>query len=229
MKKILSILVTVIMLFSLAACGQTSATESGLNNTAVKESSQTDSTKNNESQDASSPSVEASKGETEQAADGKTLIVYFSWSASGNTKKMADYIKEQTNGDVFEIVPQNPYPTDYDECGDVALVERDNNQRPAISDLLDSIEEYDTVFIGYPIWWHTAPMIIGTFLESYDLSGIDVYPFTQSASMDVEQFNNSMEFVRESAKGATVHDGLFVKASDIDGIQSYLTENRFAE
>lgn len=72
-------------------------------------------------------------------------------------------------------------------------------------------------------------MIIGTFLESYDLTGKDIYPFAQSASMDTEQFENSMTFVRECAKGATVHDGLFVNASDTDGIQAYLTENGFAE
>lgn len=78
---------------------------------------------------------------------------------------------------------------------------------------------------GYPIWWHTAPMIIGTFLENYDLSGMDIYPFTQSASMDTEQFGNSMNFIRENAPGATVHDGLFVRASDTTGIYNYLTGN----
>lgn len=160
---------------------------------------------------------------------GKTLIVYFSWSASGNTEKMASYIQEQTKGDLFEIEPLNPYPTDYGECTDVALAERDENARPKIANLPDSIEEYDTIFIGYPIWWHTAPMIIGTFLENYDLSGVHVYPFTQSASMDRTQFENSMEFVRESAKGATVHDGLFVNATNTDGIHDYLTENGFTD
>lgn len=165
----------------------------------------------------------------ESDEDGKTLIAYFSWSASGNTEKMASYIQDQTNGDLFEIEPLNPYPTDYGECGDVALVERDENARPEIANLPDSIEEYDTIFIGYPIWWHTAPMIIGTFLENYDLSGVEVYPFTQSASMDIEQFENSMEFVRESAVGANVHDGLFTEASDTEGIRAYLTENGFVE
>ncbi len=165
----------------------------------------------------------------ESDEDGKTLIAYFSWSASGNTEKMASYIQDQTNGDLFEIEPLNPYPTDYGECGDVALVERDENARPEIANLPDSIEEYDTIFIGYPIWWHTAPMIIGTFLENYDLSGVEVYPFTQSASMDTEQFENSMEFVRESAVGANVHDGLFTEASDTEGIRAYLTENGFVE
>lgn len=160
---------------------------------------------------------------------GKVLIAYFSWSTSGNTEKMASYIQEQTNGDLLKIEPLNPYPTDYEECGEVALVERDENARPEIANLPDSIEGYDTIFIGYPIWWHTAPMIIGTFLENYDLSGVEVYPFTQSASMDTEQFENSMEFVRESAVGANVHDGLFTEASDTDGILTYLSENGFAE
>lgn len=160
---------------------------------------------------------------------GKTLVAYFSWSTSGNTEKMESYIQAQTDGDLFEIEPLNPYPTDYEECTDVALVERDENARPEIANLPDSIEEYDTIFIGYPIWWHTAPMIIGTFLENYDLSGAHVYPFTQSASMDTEQFENSMEFVRESAAGANVHDGLFAEASDTEGILAYLTENGFVK
>lgn len=183
---------------------------------------------------AAEPSVTESTKDnlgTEKVTDngGKTLIVYFSWSTSGNTEKMASYIQEQTNGDLFEIEPVNPYPTDYEECGDVALVERDENARPEIANLPDSIEEYDTIFIGYPIWWHTAPMIIGTFLENYDLSDVEIYPFAQSASMDTEQFENSMEFVRESAAGANVHDGLFTKASDTEGILTYLTENGFVE
>ena len=126
---------------------------------------------------------------------------------------------------MLEIQPETPYPTDYNECGDVALVERDNDERPAIANLPESISEYDTLLIGYPIWWHTAPMIIGTFLESYDLTGMQVYPFTQSASMDTEQFNNSVAFVRENAEGATVHDGLFVRPSNTEGIDAYLSDN----
>ena len=68
-------------------------------------------------------------------------------------------------------------------------------------------------------------MIIGTFLESYDLTGTDIYPFSQSASMDTEQFENSMEFVRESAGNANVHEGLFAEPSDTEAIDRYLTEN----
>ena len=142
---------------------------------------------------------------------------------------MADHIQEQTGGDLLKLEPVNPYPTDYQECGDVAKAERDENARPEISNLPESIAEYDTIFVGYPIWWHTAPMIIGTFLDSFDLNGGEIYLFSQSASMDTEQFENSMEFVRENADGANVHDGLFVNAEDTNGIQEYLTVNGFAE
>lgn len=138
---------------------------------------------------------------------------------------MASYIAQQTGADLYEIVPETPYPEDYNECGDVALAERDNNERPAIAGLPDSLDQYDTIIIGYPIWWHTAPMIIGTFLESYDLTGKDVYPFTQSASMNTEQFDNSIDFVRESAGSGQVHDGLFARPSDTETIDAYLSDN----
>lgn len=151
------------------------------------------------------------------------LVAYFSWS--GNSEEMASYIAEQTGGDLLEIQPETPYPEDYNECGDVALEERDSNARPAIADLPESIDEYDTILIGYPIWWHTAPMIIGTFLESYDLNGKEVFPFTQSASMDTEQFDNSIEFVRDNSAGATVNDGLFARPSDTEAIDDYLSDN----
>lgn len=227
MKKLTSILMAVVLGFALAACGQTQQTE-------LTKLSVTDTLTNNEETPTQSTSKTTESSEVSEAAslsetDGKTLIVYFSWFTSGNTEKMAAYIQEQTGGDLLELEPQNPYPTDYEECGDVALVERDNDDRPEIANLPDSIAEYDTIFIGYPIWWHTAPMIIGTFLESYDLTDVEIYPFTQSASMDTEQFDNSMEFVRENAAGANVHDGLFVKATDTDGIREYLKANGFAE
>lgn len=83
-----------------------------------------------------------------EVVKGKTLIVYFSWSS--NTQRMANTIKEQTGGDILEIVPVNAYPTDYTKCTEVTLEERDNNARPAIQNLPDSIEKYDNILIGYP-------------------------------------------------------------------------------
>lgn len=222
LKKVVGLMLAATMVFSLAACGQTQQDNSEPGTTSEpavsSEAAESESSPSSEEETPSAPESEATvKG------DGSTLVVYFSWS--GNTEEMASYIAEQVGGDLYEIEPETPYPTDYEECGDVALVERDENVRPAIANLPDSIDEYDTILVGYPIWWHTAPMIIGTFLESYDLTGKEVYPFTQSASMDTEQFDNSIEFVRENAAGATVHDGLFARPSDTAEIDAYLSEN----
>lgn len=161
---------------------------------------------------------------------GKALIVYFSWSTSGNTKRMANYIAQRTNGDVVEIIPVVQYPTVYSETTEVAQIEKDNNARPEILNPLSAevVAQYETIFVGYPIWWWSAPMIIGTFLESYEWSeNVNIYPFSQSASMNVSQFETSVEFVKSCAKGATVNDGLFARASNTDAIDTYLTSYGF--
>lgn len=220
MKKIMSILLTLVLGLSLAACGQAANEGEETNVSAASSQSEQETSQESPAETAVS---ESETENTASAADGNVLVAYFSWS--GNTEEMASYLAEQTGGELLEIQPETPYPTDYNECGDVALEERDSNARPAIADLPESIEEYDTILIGYPIWWHTAPMIIGTFLESYDLTGVEVYPFTQSASMDTEQFDNSIAFVRENVQEANVHDGLFARPSDTETIDAYLLEN----
>ncbi len=219
LKKTLGLMMAAIMVFALAACGQTPAQNS--ENQTSSDSAVSSEAPETQSSETETPT--SAEGEQTESADGKTLVVYFSWS--GNTEEMASYIAEQTDGDLLEIEPKVAYPTDYNETGDIAKVERDENARPEIANLPASIDEYTTILVGYPIWWHTAPMIIGTFLENYDLAGKEVYPFTQSASMDTEQFNQSIEFVREVSEGATVHDGMFAKPSDTDAIDTYLSEN----
>lgn len=113
-------------------------------------------------------------------ADSKILVAYFSWS--GTTKRMAQQIAEQTKGTLFEIVPVNPYPKEYTPCTEVALKDRDTDARPAIKNKVENFESYDIIFIGCPVWWHTAPMIINTFTESYDMKGKTVVPFCTYAS-----------------------------------------------
>lgn len=217
-KKTLGLMMA-ITVFALASCGQTPAQ----NSDTPASSDSAVSSKAPESQSSDTETSTSAEGEQTESADGKTLVAYFSWS--GNTEEMASYIAEQTGGDLLEIEPKAAYPTDYNETGDIAKAERDENARPEIANLPASIGEYDTILVGYPIWWHTAPMIIGTFLENYDLTGKEVYPFTQSASMDTEQFNQSIEFVREVSEGATVYDGMFARPSDASAIDAYLSEN----
>lgn len=103
-----------------------------------------------------------------------------------------------------------------------AQTEAQTNARPPIKNPPASLAEYDTIILCYPIWWHTAPMTVGTFLESYDLSGKHIYPVSQSASMDRGQFEESVAFIKSCAKGAVVDDGLFSK--DNAAISAYVNE-----
>ena len=153
------------------------------------------------------------------ANNGKILVAYFSWS--GTSERIAKNIIEQTGADSFRIERAVPYSTDYNTVayGD-AQTEAETNARPPIKDPLASVAEYEKIVLCYPIWWHTAPMTVGTFLESYDLTGKTIYPISQSASMDTSQYEESVEFIRNCAKGAVVENGIFTKEDD--RIRSYI-------
>lgn len=112
--------------------------------------------------------------------DIKILVAYFSWG--GTTQRMAQEIADQTGADLFRIEPAVPYPTEYTSCTEVAKAEKETDTRPAIADEVDNWEQYDIIFIGCPVWWHTAPMIINTFAESYDFEGKTVIPFCTYAA-----------------------------------------------
>lgn len=95
----------------------------------------------------------------------------------GNTQCLAEVIASKTGADLFEIKRAEPYPTDYNECADVAKNEKDNDARPEIAEDLTNIQGYDTIFLGYPAWCGDAPMPVYTFLEKHDLSGKTIIPF----------------------------------------------------
>ena len=150
--------------------------------------------------------------------ENKILVAYFSWS--GTSERIAKNIIEQTGADSFQIEREVPYSSDYQTTAGEAKEEADTNARPAIKDPLESIAQYDKIIICYPIWWHTAPMTVGTFLESYDFTGKTIYPVSQSASMDKSQYAQSVTFLKECAKGATVEEGIFSR--DNTAIQDYI-------
>lgn len=112
----------------------------------------------------------------------KTLVAYF--SASGSTAQLAKTIAEVTGGDLFEIKPEQPYTSadlNWNEKKSRSSIEMsDPNSRPAIATTVKNMDEYDTVFVGFPIWWYVAPTIINTFLESYDFSGKTIALFATS-------------------------------------------------
>lgn len=155
------------------------------------------------------------------AESGKMLVAYFSWS--GTSERIAQNIIGQTGADSFRIEREVPYSTNYNEVAyGEAQTEAETNARPKIKDPLPSVAQYDKIILCYPIWWHTAPMTVGTFLESYDFTGKTIYPVSQSASMDRTQYEESVTFIKECAKGAVVDDGLFSK--DNTEIQNYINE-----
>lgn len=165
------------------------------------------------------PTPDVPKDPGSSTEEGKILVAYFSWS--GTSERIAQNIISQTGADSFRIERETPYSDDYTTVAyGEAKDEADNNARPPLKDPLESVAAYDKIVLCYPIWWHTAPMTVGTFLESYDLTGKTIYPVSQSASMDRSQYDQSVAFVKECAKGAVVDDGLFTK--DNDAIREYI-------
>lgn len=126
------------------------------------------------------PDTPDDEGEDKPDGDSKILVAYFSWG--GTTQRMAQEIVNQTGADLFRIEPVVPYPTEYTACTEVAKAEKESDARPAITGKVENWEQYDVIFIGCPVWWWTAPMIINTFAESYDFEGKTIVPFCTYAS-----------------------------------------------
>ena len=173
----------------------------------------------------------APQSEAEQqtpAAASNALIVYF--SCTGNTEGIAQRISGLTGVDMYEIVPEVPYTSedlDYNVSDSRANIEmNDESARPAISGTIDNIADYDTIILGYPIWWGTIPRIINTFIDSYDLTGKTIMPFCTSGSTGIE---NSVSRLRELLPGSNVTDGLRGTSSMSDAeIEQWLASNGFS-
>lgn len=133
------------------------------------------------------PPSSSTESNSNTPADSKILVLYF--SCTGTTEQIAQWIAEKTNADVYQIIPETPYtPEDlnYDDPSSRATMEQNNpSARPSILGSIDNLEMYDTVFLGYPIWWGQSPKIISTLLENYDFSGKTIVPFCTSHSSGI--------------------------------------------
>ncbi|WP_323736360.1 flavodoxin [Methanosphaera sp. ISO3-F5] len=140
--------------------------------------------------------------------DTKILVAYFSRTGEnynvgntevGNTAMIASYIKEYLKADSYEIIPVNKYPIGYDECLDIAKKEQQENARPEIQNKVENIDKYDTIIIGYPIWYGDTPMIINTFLEQNNLEGKNILLFnTHEGSQDAGTYKKIAEKMSSS-------------------------------
>lgn len=135
-----------------------------------------------------------------QAQTGKRMLVaYFSWS--GSTKNLAEEIQRQTNADIYRIEPLVPYTDDYQELAyQISNKEKEENARPALKDTLSTLNDYDIIFVGCPVWWFDAPMIIHSFLEckDYNFSGKTVIPFCTYATASYETLDDIVNATPDS-------------------------------
>ena len=153
-------------------------------------------------------------------AGKRILTAHF--SKTGTTREAAQRIQAVAGGDLFEIRTAAAYPSGYQATVDQARRELDQNARPALASRVENISDYDIILVGYPIWWHTAPMAVNTFLESYDLSGKTIIPFCTSGGSGIEE---SMAGVRASVGNGTVGVGLTANALTEERIRGWLAEN----
>ena len=227
MKKMAALFAALILLLSLVAC-------SGQSAQATQEPTQTASTSVNVSIASDAPTEQSKTAETQSdAAPGsKTLIVYFTPANSdtldaissatprvGNvssTEYVANLIYTKVGGDIAKIVPETAYPLPYNDAADQAKAERDNGERPAFT--LDvNPEDYDVIFVGYPMWWYEMPMILDTFFDTYDFSGKTIVPFnTHAGSRDGGTYKD----IAKLEPNATVLDGLAVNGERAGNAES---------
>ena len=185
MKKLITLMLSAMLVFSLTACQENtiSETESKEASTENVESSSKEQSTPKES------SNELSKEQSTKQQDNKSLVVYY--SSTGNTKTVAKYIADETGADLFELVPKELYTSDdldWNNKDSRVCVEHNNSDKRNVelsSTTVDNWDSYDTVYIGYPIWWGIAAWPVNTFISSNDFTGKTVIPFCTSSSSEL--------------------------------------------
>lgn len=160
----------------------------------------------------------------------KEIIIYFSRAGEnynvgdteiGNTEVIANYIKELTGADMFKIEPINEYPRNYDECIRVTKEELDRGLRPGVKRYLDNFDEYDTIYLGYPIWWGKVPLCVDNFIAHYNFSGKTVKPF---CTHEGNGLGTTVHELRKMMHGADIKDGFEVEGSKVKNAKALVEE-----
>lgn len=255
MKKLISLLLVFALSLSLTACGGSESNNGSASanvsqdSIAVEEESQESSGASQE--ENLQESADTQQTETDDQAPSETpesnsniLVAYFSWAdnailaddvdavtspsviAPGNVQQLAGWVQEQTGGDLFSIRVTDPYPSDWDECLERANQERGDNARPELVENVENLDQYDTVFLGYPNWWYGVPMALLSFLENNDLSGKQIYLFCSHGTGGLA---NSVEIISEALPDGQISDNIFDcyeedAASSEESILAWLNE-----
>ncbi|RKI39006.1 flavodoxin [bacterium D16-51] len=218
MRKWTGVILCISMLFLLVACGNTS--QESRNNTARVEPQETMDNTADDVSSAESLPTEKTDAAAKTEKDNGVAVVYF--SATGTTKEIARKIAGVLEAEIFEIIPKEAYSSDdldYNEDSCRANKEmNDESSRPDIENDLSAVKEFDRIYIGYPIWWGKEPMVIRTFLESYNLKGKKIVPFCTSGGSGI---SGSMKGVKAAAKGAKVVKGKDLTDSSAKSVQKW--------
>ena len=235
MKRTLSLLMSLVMALSLTACGGNGNSSSSQASSATPESSAVESSASESSSEASSEisseapssSEVSSEAQAEDTGSGSSVLVVY-YSATGNTAQVAQYIADSTGGDLFEIQPVEPYTDDdlnwTDDNSRVSQEHADESLRDVelVADTVDNWDQYDTVFIGYPIWWGIAAWPVDGFVEANDFSGKTVIPFCTSSSSGLGE---SGQLLADMAGTGDWQEGQrFRSSASQEDVQSWIDE-----
>lgn len=149
------------------------------------------------------------------ANDNKILVVYFTWG--GNSRTLAGYAKDITGGDIFEIVPAQPYPSQYRATTQQAREELDNNHLPEIKNKINNLSSYETIILVYPNWWGTIPQIVKRFLQDNDFSGKTIAPI---CTHEGSRMGRSLTDIRALCPNSTITEGLDVRGGSVGGARN---------
>lgn len=235
MKKLISVFLAAFVIFSLAACGREEAPSGGtepepaVQSTGVEreeensESSLPDEAEGKETNESVASADEADTADETEESGVKALVVYF--SATGNTKAVAETLAGLQDADIYEIVPEQPYTDEdlnYNDRTTRATAEQnDPDARPAIQGSITDFEQYEVVYVGYPIWWGDMPRILYTFFDTYDFGGKTIAPFCTSGGSGL---SGTPGTIAELETGATVLDGLHISDSAADNAEGQVSD-----
>jgi flavodoxin len=204
MNKLTAILLVFMMIFGLAGCVSSTPIES---NQPISETSEnTNGTQSN---------VVTSNEYSEK----KILTVYF--SRTGNTERLAEMIASSLNTDIFVIDPVAPYTDTYEATLATAGRERSENTRPEYIGIVENMNDYDTIMLGYPIWGGALPMIVHTFLEDYDFTGKTIFPFWSS---NHGGYFNTINIIETALPNSVIGEGFSIRGSEIEEAQESIND-----
>lgn len=155
-----------------------------------------------------------------EVSEGQRILVSY-FSRSGNTERVAQEIERQTDGTLFEIVPEEPYPDDYDETVERFRRERDEDARPEVAGTVEDMDSYDIVFVGFPIWGGDIPYVVRTFLEQYDLDGKTVVPFCTHGG---SRFGSSLGTLEGLCPDSEILEGYEVSGSSAGNVEDEVSD-----